>query len=104
MTDGLRDRAKHGGTPLLVKLAALSDDEWAELTHRMTKHFKREITARGLTLVAAAAVQAVDSLWDEPDPGTEDAAEGSIWMTHDEGAMAIALRGLRAALREAADG
>lgn len=51
--DGLRDRARQGGTPLLDKLAALTDDEWAELTHRMSKHFERELHRRGLVIVAA---------------------------------------------------
>jgi hypothetical protein len=49
-TDGLYQRAQTRATPLLTKLADFSDQEWAELTHRMRKHFEREMHARGLTL------------------------------------------------------
>ena len=51
--DGLRDRALRGGTSLLDKLAGLTDAEWDELTHRMTKHFQRELAARGMVIVPA---------------------------------------------------
>jgi hypothetical protein len=47
-----------------------------------------------------AAAEAVDALWDEPDPGDPDAAEDLIWMIDDEEAMRDALRSLREALRE----
>lgn len=49
------------------------------------------------------AAKVVDALWSEPDPGTEDAAEGLIWLTdfEDDGippSLADALRALRAAI------
>lgn len=51
---------------------------------------------------------AIDVLWDEPDPGTEDAAEGKVWLTdfEDDGiprSFADALRALRAALTRTAE-
>jgi hypothetical protein len=52
--DGLFQRAQTRATPLLRKLANLTDDEWSELTHRMTKHFDRELARRGMVVVPAA--------------------------------------------------
>lgn len=49
------------------------------------------------------AAKAIDELWSEPDPGTEDAVEGRIWLAdfEDDGiprSLADALRDLRRAL------
>jgi hypothetical protein len=51
--DGLFQRAQTRETPLLSKLADLSDDEWAELTHRIIKHFQRVMADKGYVLVKA---------------------------------------------------
>lgn len=50
--DTLYERAKTRQTALLGKLNDLSDEEWDELTHRMSQHFQRELNARGLMLVS----------------------------------------------------
>jgi hypothetical protein len=51
LEEGLRARAERGGTSLLDKLATLTDEEWDELTHRMQKHFQRELDRRGYAIV-----------------------------------------------------
>jgi len=57
--DGLYQRAQTRATPLLTKLADLSDEEWGELTHRMTKHFERELGNRGMVIVSKSR----DAYW-----------------------------------------
>lgn len=53
--DGLYQRAQTRATPLLSKLADLSEEDWDELTHRMRKHFTREMAVRGLVFVRAGS-------------------------------------------------
>ena len=48
--DGLYQRAQTRATPLLSKLADLSDDEWEELTYRMRKHFMRVMRDGGYVI------------------------------------------------------
>lgn len=38
-------------TPLMDKMAALTDEEWDELTWRLKKHLHREMEARGIVMV-----------------------------------------------------
>lgn len=57
-----------------------------------------------------AAAKLVDAQWDEADEGTEDAADGLLWLAEDpddldvttKGGMADALRALRRAISESA--